>query len=336
MTPKKILIIFLCLLAAILIGSHLLISSAPPRKPELFGVTFSKPFAEKFGVDWRENYLAIFEDLGIRDIRIPAYWNDVEPEKGKWNFNDIDWQIEKANEYGAKVILAVGRKLPRWPECHEPEWVESYEIGTRKFTSPDLVEYIRKVVERYKDNPAIWAWQVENEPFLPFGECPLLGGDVLDEEIALVRVLSDKPIIVTDSGEFGRWFSAAKRADIFGSTLYRHVYTKSIGHFTYPLPPSFFRLKQGLVKLFYGDKPMIVVELQAEPWLPKMLYETSPEEQFKHFGPERFKKMLEYIRGSGFDTFYFWGVEWWWWLKTQNKPEMWNLAKEAIRSIDAK
>ncbi len=329
MKIKKTIIIFCVFLAAISAVFYFLIKSAPPKEPKTFGVTFSKFFSEKFGLDWKENYLAIFGDLGIRDIRIPVYWHEIEPEEGKWFFGDIDWQVEKARGYNAKIILAVGRKLPRWPECHEPKWVQPYEVHPHKV---ELLHYIEKIVSRYKDNPAVIAWQIENEPFLPFGECSLLDKNILDEEIVLVRGLSNKPIIITDGGEFGIWLSSAKRSDIFGSTLYRHVYKKPIGYFTYPLPPWFFRLKQGLVKLFYGEKPMFIAELQAEPWLPQMLYETSIDEQYKHFNPERFEKELEYIKGTGFDTFYFWGVEWWYWLKTQGHPEMWDMAKEVIKN----
>jgi len=326
---RKIIIFILGILIVIYGVLYLAVRQIPPVEPKIFGVTFSKFFAEKFGLDWKKVYEEILADLGARHLRIPAYWTEVEPENGNWYFDDIDWQLEKAKEYDAKVILAIGRKLPRWPECHEPAWVQSQNLNLK---SQNLFEYMRKVVERYDENPAVIAWQVENEPFLPFGDCPLFGKEVLDEEIEIARSLSDKPIIITDSGEFGAWFLAAKRGDVFGSTLYRHVRTKLIGHFTYPLPPSFFRLKQGLLKFFVREKPIIVVELQAEPWLPKMLYETSVGEHFKHFNPERFKKELEYIKGTGFDTFYFWGVEWWYWLKQNGRPEMWDMAKEAIEN----
>ncbi len=313
MTVKRIVIFLGIFLLTIFIGAYFIISSVPSREPKVFGVTFSKFFAEKLGLDWKKAYEEILADLGARYLRIPAYWSEVEPKKGEWFFDDIDWQLEKAKEYNAKVILTIGRKLPRWPECHIPDWVRN--MTPSEAEGQKLLNYIKAVVERYKDNPAVIAWQVENEPFLLFGECPLASKEILDAEIKLVRSLSDKPVIISDSGEFGIWFGAVKRADIFGSTLYRHVYTESIGYLTYPLPPVFFRLKQGLVKLFVGQKPMIVVELQAEPWMPKMLYETSIEKHFKHFNPERFKAILSYIRGTGFDTFYFWGGEWWYFVK---------------------
>ncbi len=326
---RKKIIIFFSLLMVLAIAVILIIYQVPPREPKNFGVTFSKFFAEQFGLDWKKTYENILDDLGIRNIRIPVYWPEIEPKKGEWRFNDIDWQVEKARERDVKVILAIGRKVPRWPECFEPDWVKNFsEMEKQKL----ILEMLARITARYKDNPAVWAWQVENEPFLPFGECPIAKGEFLDEEIAVVKKNSDKPVIVSDSGEFGLWFQAAKRADIFGSTLYRHVYSRFFGYVTYPLPPIFFRLKQGLLMLFFGEKPMVVVELQAEPWIPRPLNEIPLEEQFAHFNPERFRAILEYINGTGFDTFYFWGVEWWYWLKQNGHPEMWEMAKEAIKN----
>ncbi len=327
----KKMVFILGIFAGIVIGSsYLLLQDAPPVEPKAFGVTFSEPFAKELGLDWQKTYEAIFDDLGIRHIRIPVYWPEVEPQENKFVFDDIDWQIEKAAEYDAKVILVIGRKLPRWPECHEPRWVQSQNANLK---SQILLEYLEKVVNRYEDNPAVWAWQVENEPFLSFGECPKLDEDFLDEEIKLVNSLSDKPVIISDSGEFGTWFGAAERGDIFGSTLYRYVWNRAFGYITYPIPPVFFRLKQGLLKLFVGKKPMIVVELQAEPWTPRALRDIPLEEQFVHFNPVRFREVLEYTEKTGFDTFYFWGVEWWYWLKVKGNSEIWDIAKEAIKNV---
>lgn len=314
-------------LAAVLAGSYFLIRSVPPKEPKVFGITFSEPFAKELGLDWKKAYEEIFSDLGVKNVRLPVYWSEVEPEKEKWHFEDIDWQIAKAEKYGAKIIIVFGRRVPRWPECFEPEWAKNLPEEEKQKL---ILEISERVVKRYKDNPVVWAWQVENEPFLLFGECPIFSANFLDEEIAAVKKISNKPIIITDSGEFGLWFRAAKRGDIFGSTLYRYVWNRIFGYITYPIPASFFRLKQGLLKLFIGQKPIIVVELQAEPWTPSALRDIPLDGQFQHFNSERFEEILEYIKGTGFDTFYFWGVEWWYYLKQNGHPEIWNIAKEAI------
>ena len=117
--------------------------------------------------------------------------------------------------------------------------------------------------------------------------------------------------------------------------MYRTIYNDHIGHFTYPLPPSFFRAKRTLTRLIAGDKPMVVIELQGESWQKEMTYEVSVEEQYKSMNPEKFRDTIAYAKKSGFDTFYLWGVEWWYWLKENGHPEMWEIAKEEIHTASA-
>lgn len=331
-TVKKIVVAVLIVAVVIAGFFFYFLRKAPLKEVKVFGVTFSKIQAEHLGLDWREAYESIFRELGIKDVRVPVYWPEVEKEEGVWDFSSIDWMIEKAADYDGRVILAAGRKLPRWPECHIPDRVRN--MTPSEVEGQKLLEYIEETVKRYENNPAVWAWQVENEPFLEFGECPELDVDFLDKEIALVRSLSDKSVIITDSGEFGMWRRAYKRADIFGTTMYRIVYNKVLGQITYPLPPSFFRVKKALVEMFFGEKTSVVIELQAEAWGPKLIYEVSTEENYKSFNPEEFEEILEYIKGTSFDTFYLWGYEWWYFLKEkENRPEMWNIAKKAIDEI---
>lgn len=330
---KKFIKIFILVLLVLFVVGVFWVSRVPKTSVKNFGVTFSKTMAEEFGLDWKDVYREIFDDLGISKIRIPVYWQEVEKEEGDFDFSDYDWMLGVAKENNTEVILAVGRKVPRWPECHEPEWFQSQSSNLK---SQSLLNYIKTTVERYDSNPAVAAWQVENEPFLPFGICPEYDPYFIDEEIELVRSLSDKSIVVTDGGEFGDWARAYKRADIFGSTMYRHVVTKYIGEWTYPIPSWFFRLRQGFLETFYEKKPRIVIELQTEPWIDGVVKDATVERQYEGFGPERFAEMMEYIKGSGFDTFYFWGVEWWYWLKEQDRPEMWDLVKSQVSNVKSK
>jgi hypothetical protein len=296
-----------------------------------WGVAFSKTFAADMGLDWRENYLAILDDLGAKRIRLPLYWQDVEPEPGKYDFEDYDWMVEEAGKRNIELILVIGRKLPRWPECHTPFWADKLTEAEKQ---EKILSVMEKEIERYKDIPNLRLWQVDNEPFLPFGQCTTTDKNFLDREVSKVREIDPgHRIMVTDSGELSIWVRAAKRADIFGTTMYRVIHKDPVGYFKYPLPPRFFWLKANLVHLFFPGKPIVVSELQAEPWGPKLIYDLPLDEQEKSMSLAQFRENIEYAKTVGFPENYFWGAEWWFWLKTKhNRPEFWEEAENVINN----
>jgi len=293
-----------------------------------FGVTFSQVFAEELELDWKEVYSAILDDLGVRRLRLVAYWPKVEPFPKRYSFDDLDYQINTAGRKGASIILVVGRKVPRWPECHIPEWARSLSESEQQ---KRILVLIEQVINRYKENGAIVAWQVENEPFLEsFGECPDLDKEFLEKEIALVRRLDgSRPIIVSASGELSSWIQPATRANILGTTLYRIVWNKTLSYFKYPIPPIFYHKRANLVKWITGIDRIIIVELQAEPWGPGPIYRMDLGEQAKSMDLNKFKGIIDYTYKTGFDEAYLWGVEWWYWRKEfLDYPDIWNEAKK--------
>ncbi|KKR21943.1 MAG: mannonate dehydratase [Candidatus Moranbacteria bacterium GW2011_GWA2_39_41] len=289
------------------------------------GMTFSNKYAYSIGLDWKANYIAMLDDLHIKKIRIPVYWDLVESKQGEYDFSDVDWQLNEARKRNAEIILAIGQKTPRWPECNIPAWAMK-DDQTRK---ENLLKYVDVTVRRYKDDPVVKFWQIENEPFLPFGICPAIDPSLLDSELAVARSIDNtRKIIVTDSGELSLWIQAAKRADIFGTTMYRTIYKKEIGYFEYPIGPRFFQVKHNLIQLFARQNNAIVIELQAEPWISGSTTDNTLEEQFKSMNPAQLVGNVDYAEKVGFPQIYLWGVEWWYWLKEkQNHPELWNTAK---------
>ena len=324
-TKKNIILFIIFFLMSITI-----VALAMPRQnmKVVYGVTFSKAFAQHLGLDWKETYLALLDDAGVKKVRLPSYWNEIEKEKGEYFFEDLDWQIEEAEKRGVEIVLSLGQKQPRWPECHIPQWALEIDEAERHH---ELIGYVAKVVNRYKDENSITAWQVENEPFLPYGECPKLDKTLLDAEISKVKELDSRPIIISDSGELGTWYSAAKRADILGTTLYRIVWNDKIGYIHYPTPSVIYRLKAAIIMYLTGVEKIIIVELQGEPWGPKMIIETSLEDQYKSMDPEQFQENIDYVKGIEFSEAYLWGGEWWYWLKTKkNDDRIWNIAKKVF------
>jgi hypothetical protein len=324
---------FLILILVLIFGGLIFLALHKPQnytEDIEWGVTYSKFFAEKSGLDWKQVYLAILEDLGSKRIRIPVYWQFVEPEEGKYFFEDLDWMMEEAEKHQTEVILVVGRKVPRWPECHIPEWAAELSESEQQSKILDLIE---KVVKRYHKSRSLSVWQIENEPFLAFGECPKLDVDFLDQEIAKTKNLDPKhPILITDSGEISIWLRAAKRGDIFGTTMYRIIWDERLKYFKYPLPPHFFWAKANLVNFFFKNKPIIVCELQGEYWGPKQSYETPIELEMEHYSLDEFKKSMNYAEAVGFGEVYLWGVEWWYWLKEKHgNSDYWEEAKKVLQ-----
>ncbi|MDD4610573.1 MAG: cellulase family glycosylhydrolase [Patescibacteria group bacterium] len=299
------------------------------KKSELsYGLTFSKKQAQNLGLDWKKTYLEILENLGAKKIRLPAYWDEIESNSGQYSFKDLDWQINEAGRYDANIILAVGGRLPRWPECHFPEWAQGLGQTERE---TKILSYIAKTVEHYRDKPQITAWQIENEPFLThFGECPKLDKNFLDREISLVKSLDSRPIIITDSGELSFWIPAAKRADIFGTTMYRDTYSRFLKTYVhYPITPGFFRFKKNLARIFAHPKDWIVIELEAEPWGPIPYQSMTDAEKSRTMDLTKFRDIIKFSSQTGFKEFYLWGAEWWYWEKTvKNNPVMWEEARK--------
>ena len=315
------------LVSAVLLFVYFNLPGPAPREDVRFGVTFSSRFARDMGLDASETLRALFVDLGVRKVRIPVYWDAVERERGNFDFSDIDWQLDMARQYGAEVILAVGQKVPRWPECFIPSWV-----NTEALKNEAAKRFIQETISRYKYRSEIALWQIENEPFLAFGICPPMSGDALDQEIAVARLEDpSRSILTTDSGELSLWVSAASRGDVFGTTLYRKLWSNRFGYITYPIGPNFFRFKEMLVRLLTHQKNFVVIELQGEPWAPGSLSTVSLEEQWKTMNAEQLLENVRYARQVGFSDVYLWGAEWWYWLKEKKEtPALWNAAKEVF------
>ena len=326
---KKILrkILFGVLILLLFFVGYFFIGSSSPAEKIAWGVNFSQKHAENLRLDWKETYLALLDDLGTKNLKVATHWDLLEPEKNKYYFDDLNWQIREAENHSAKILLVIGMKTPRWPECHIPEWAKGL---TKEEQQERILKLIEKIVLNYRDSTSIYAWQVENEPFFPFGKCPWVDKNFFKKEIDLVKSLDlNHPIVISDSGEGSFWIQAAKFGDIVGTTMYKRVWFHQIGIYVhYPFPPIFYWRKAKYIEKIF-DKKVIVVELQAEPWGPKLLYDSPVEEQEKTMNLEQFQKNIEFAKRTGLDRFYLWGAEWWFWLKEiQNKPEIWQEAKK--------
>ena len=300
-----------------------------------YGTTFSHKYATELGLDWKETYIAILDDLGVKNLRLVAYWEDSEPNRDEYDFSIIKWQLDEAKKRDIPVILITGRKQVRYPECFEPTWWE--EIKEEAARDSEVYEFVKQTVIELKDYENIAMWQVENEPFFPFGDC---AGDikwsVLQNEISIVRELDDRPVLVQDSGEGGVWLPTYLSGDYLGVSMYRRIWYDFWGvflgrsiYFQYPLAHWTYKIKADLVGVPY--QKVIVTELQAEPWGPGPNVALSKEEADKTMSRELFIDTLNYAQKSGFSDLYFWGSEWWYFQKQiHNEPFYWDTIKATL------
>ncbi len=325
--------IFLGIIAAaavVLAVAIFFYSQFTPAESSDWGLNFSQQRARELGFEPIYLFADMLSDLRPKKIRLMAYWEEIEPERGKFEYAQIDRMLELADKFGTEVILVVGKKQPRWPECHEPVWALALSKDEEEAARLAMIE---TAINHFKTAPAIKIWQVENEPLFKFGEsCPKMDRDLLKKEVALAKSLDSRPVIVTDSGEMGRWIPAATvGADMFGSTMYMVVYNPITGYFKYPLTPGLFRVKAGMLAFFTGIKKVTGIELQAEPWLVSGVLGTDLETQKSLMNPKVFKKDTDFASAVGFSDNYLWGVEWWYWMaQKQNDWGMWTAAKELI------
>lgn len=300
-----------------------------------YGMSFNAPYAEELGLDPQIVLRALIDDLGIRHFRLAAHWNRVEPVRDVYDFTELDSELKLIEDRGGTVIFGVGRRLPRWPECHVPSWGEGLSWEEQK---EEVRELITTVVNRYKESNAITYWQVENEPYLTVFASEHCG-DTLDEaflkeEIALVKSLDPtRPILVTDSGNLGTWKGAYKHGDAFGTSVYVYFWNPDLGKFRTVLPPRFYVIKENLMKLLYGDKKTFLIELSLEPWLVEPVSAVPIPVQLTRMNAETFDEILSYARDTRFDTQYLWGGEWWYWMREHGDATFWEKGRALYAPI---
>ncbi len=332
-TAALLAIVFVGVMLMYVVAQWYIVSNQ--GRPYQIGATFIPRYAAFYGLDPQEVYLAMTDDLGFEHLRLVSYWNEHEVEPGVYDFSELDWQFEFAEERGVSISLAIGLRQPRWPECHKPSWLQGEPMDT---WYPLLKDYMQATIERYKDSPALVSYQLENEFLLDvFGVCPDHSRERLVDSFEFVKELDPtKPVIVSRSNNATpSWPVREPRADIIGASIYKRVWDNTITkrYFEYPLPAWFYAFLAGGAKLTTG-RDTVIHELQAEPWLPvgKSMLDASTEELYKSMSPEMLRDRFQYGRDTGIRELDMWGVEWWYYRKVNNDDDsFWEIAREELQ-----
>ncbi len=300
-------------------------------EPLTWGVTFIPNYARYFDLDPHETMLALRDDLGFRRFRLVSYWKDIEPVNGQYDFRELDWEFARVAEVGGTVTLAIGLRQPRWPECHFPDWVGNKQDEAAWYN--ELEQYMTAVIDRYKDNPVLGSYQLENEHFLTvFGECPAPTRSRLQSEFDLVKRLDNKtPVIISYANNYFGVATSEPLPDQVGVSVYKRVfdYTITKRYFEYPFPSWYYAWRAAQQQILTGRSSMLH-ELQAEPWPPMAVKDASIAEQDKSMNAKRLQERIDYGEATGFRDIDLWGGEWWYWRKVKfDDPSLWNTVKNA-------
>jgi hypothetical protein len=217
-----------------------------------------------------------------------------------------------------------------------PDWAvnEPYSVW-----EPQLLSFISTVVNRYKNNPALGTYELENEYFLKaFGTCTNYSRDRLIAEFNLVKKLDPHHTIIISRSNNAIGTPIGKPTpDEFGVSIYKRVWDSYVTHryFEYPIPAWYYGFLAGTEEIITG-KNTIIHELQAEPWPPTDMVHASQKEQAKSMNATILKSRFQYAEATGMKTVDFWGAEWWYYEKVLfHNSSDWNVAMQEYNQAAA-
>ena len=333
----KTVVIIISILIILLIGMYSIARwyiASEAHIPLQLGVTYVPDYASSLGLNPNQTLNALL-NINVKQFRLTSYWSDIESTKGVYNFKELDHEFKAAEQHNAKIILVVGLRQPRWPECHAPSWIANESTATWE---KQLYSFIKVVVNRYKNYPNLEAYQVENEYFLKgFGDCTNFSRNRLIKEYNLVKSLDPKhPIIITRSNNAIGFPIGQPVPSEYSISIYKRVWDANLTHryLEYPFPAWYYAFLAGFQKIFLG-KNMMIGEMQAEAWPPNFqtIPETSLKEQNKSINATRLQNRFNFARATGMRNIDMWGAEYWYYRMVKlHDPSLWNVAKKEFQS----
>ena len=321
-----------------------------PGGRALLGISFRPRQAEAFGLDPRDSLKALL-GYPFAVARLSAYWNRVEPAPGRFDTSELDWQVDAAERSGKQVIVCLGPvKSFGYPEYFVPGHRLAAPLPEGSLiqpaTHPALLAastaYLRRLVEHYKDRPAIVAWQVEHEAVDPLGveHSWRLSAGFVGEEVAAVRAADpSRPVMLngflpaSTPVRAMQWWRSRDQGD---SLAVAQRLTDTVGIDFYPRHAIVGNGRLGLYLDGSGrpgqrrrwtailrwaaalpGRRVLVAEGQAEPWEAvttppdprgRVMYSCPPEQLISTYN-----HCMREFRRAGTDpwAYLFWGAEYW-------------------------
>jgi len=329
--------------------------------PVQVGISFSPIRAGYLGLDYRSAFKRL-EAMHFRVIRLSSYWDQVDKE----GYDQLDWLMSEAQRARQPIALTVGMKALGWPEFFVPTSVkdltslsQGLDVASDSSLRAATLAFVESTVLRYRDNPALVAWQIENEPFNRAGPQRLwIDAEFLGDEITTVRQLDrhHRPLIVNAFSHFNLVFDQASarqgfdlrqwlgfdadsaerdslavlnRGDVLGLDVYTAIGYQFLGqdHLSRAdgdWPDRLARVRE-LAKR--QGKQAWITEAQAEPWESAADTYIKP----KSTNPAAIRSVFENLKDAGYGTVLFWGSEYWLWRADNGDPRWIDAIKAILR-----
>lgn len=277
----------------------------------LFGITFSPPHLRYLDIpplSALETALAYH----FSHIRLGAYWNEIEKEKGTYDFTELNTILTKCEAAKQNVVITVGVKAPRWPEYYYPSHIKVKDTKDGE-TQSAILQFIKKTVNELRQYSCITHWQLENEPLDPSGPLDMAIPEVfLRKEVVMLKNADSRPVIVTlwgnDLKKRKLFPIVEKFADLVGIDLYYRQYQgERFGRSVYRGPDHADSYLSHLIAS--TKKPVWITELQAEPW--EKNNETYLTDSPKSMSPLILAEHIKRAHVLPVKEILLWGFEYW-------------------------
>lgn len=359
MILRAVLLFFLII---VIIIAKAYASPIPQRKNNLayrplYGVSYSFEQAGWYGLDLRKSYAALLDQVKVDWVRLPFFWDLMVDESGNLKIDDLKFAIEEAQRRNIKIIVAIGAKVPYYPEFHLPSDVKAQlkfgeTISSQHKIAPEILAVDKKVVSELATYDNIAYWQVENEPFLGNVNGLKISPDLIAEEVRVVRESDPlkRPIILNHpagwflDNDWKKLLPILRQGDVFATNAYFKtqgidlVSFKLAGsEFHIPWPKSFIWPVQSWLFLspnFASIKRQVenngndlwVLEMQSEPYIRK---KTDAAASKFSFTPGDIKLGNNFLKSYGIKSVGLWGAHFWQY-KQANGDNSWINAVKSI------
>jgi hypothetical protein len=336
----------------------------------MLGISFRPLQAESLGLEPRAA-LASLLAYPFPLVRLAAYWDRMEPEPGRFDPSMLDWQIDAAERAGKKIIVCAGAvKAFGYPEFFVPPHHLGVPLREGSLVTPEAhrplldaaAAFITRVVRRYRDRPAVVAWQIEHEAVDPLGmeHSWRLSAGFAEREVAAARAADPaRPIVMNGflptslpvrlhqgwrTRDQGESLSVAQRlADVIGVDYYPRHALMRLGSRAVYLDGSGNRWQQRQRKQLQrraslSGQRLMIAEGQAEPWenvttppspAGRGMYSCLPEHVIENYN--------QCVRAShevpgGLWAYLFWGAEYWLLRQRDGDPRYLHAAARVLGS----